>query len=322
MNSPFFGTGISAPFDVVCFLSSTFWPFYLTEKTCMSEPTMNGCLTKIDRAMQHIDQINDEVGGGMVDVDPETIQARRVRYNYPSKPVDEMVFSISGDAPNIPPLLSVLVGEVVFQLRSALDHLVYQLIVAYTKKKPTFRSQFPIVGHGRKRQPDALAEYEAQKPGMIKGVSPTAEAIIDKVQPLQRGASYDKDPLWMIQELHNIDKHRILNLMVRGIASYRVEVRGPAEATSAFFQPRVLFEDGAELGRLTLPASHVGTKVEVHGKLTLDVAVEKVGRFRNISMIPLLFELHDYVDGIIDACMRLPEFPWKVCYPPRNPELA
>ncbi len=288
----------------------------------MSEPTMDGCLTKVDRAMQHIDQINDELAAGMVDVDPESIQVRRIRHYESSKAVERMVFYISGIPPKIPPQLSVLVGEVVFQLRSALDHLVYQLVVANTKKEPTCKTQFPIVATGNKGNPDPLANYESQKPGMIKGVSAAAEAIIDNLQPLKRGASYHEDPLWMINELNNADKHRLLNLTVRGVAAYRVEVRGARSSTTAVFRPRVLFKDGAELGRLTLPDSLLGTKVDVHGKMTLEVAIEQAGLIRNVPMLPLLFQFHDYVDGIIDACMRLPEFPWKVCGPPRNPALS
>jgi hypothetical protein len=47
----------------------------------------------------------------------------------------------------------------------------------------------------------------------IQGIDPTAQTIIESLQPYHRGASYRDDPLWRLHELARIDKHRLLHVV-------------------------------------------------------------------------------------------------------------
>ena len=44
----------------------------------------------------------------------------------------------------------------------------------------------------------------------LKGIPPTAQAVIQGLQPYQQGNDFESHPLWALQELSNVDKHRTL----------------------------------------------------------------------------------------------------------------
>ena len=103
------------------------------------------------------------------------------------------------------PLLSfdalAVAGDVVHNLRSALDHLAYQLVlVGSPDVEPSRRVEFPIAK-------DA-ATYEADKRQKVKGMRADAVRSIDALQPYK--GVCNGDALWRIHDLDNIDKHRAL----------------------------------------------------------------------------------------------------------------
>lgn len=89
-------------------------------------------------------------------------------------------------------------GDIVHNLRSALDHLAYQLVIVGSGKEPSRRVEFPIAKD--------LATYEAEKARKLEGMRPPAIEAIDNIKPYKGG----NEPLWRIHELDNIDKHRTL----------------------------------------------------------------------------------------------------------------
>jgi hypothetical protein len=89
-------------------------------------------------------------------------------------------------------------GDVIQNLRTALDYLAQQLVWAGSGEEPTRFVQFPIAK-------DATA-YEADKPKRVQGMCPKAIKAIDALKPYKGG----NDALWKIHELNNIDKHRTL----------------------------------------------------------------------------------------------------------------
>ncbi|MBZ5523208.1 MAG: hypothetical protein LAP21_13305 [Acidobacteriia bacterium] len=88
-------------------------------------------------------------------------------------------------------------GDVVHNLRSALDHLANQLVIV-GGGKPDQSTGFPIAKD--------LATYEVDKPKKVKGMRQVAITAIDNVKPYKGGTA----PLWRIHELDIIDKHRHL----------------------------------------------------------------------------------------------------------------
>lgn len=98
---------------------------------------------------------------------------------------------------------SVIIGDVLHNLRSTLDHLAYALAVKHTNPIPddiAKESEFPIFASNNV---NAITRR-------IRGMDPNAQEVIKSLQPYHRGKDFALDPLWMLYELSNIDKHRLL----------------------------------------------------------------------------------------------------------------
>jgi hypothetical protein len=100
----------------------------------------------------------------------------------------------------VPEFLSLLAGDVIQNLMSALDHLAYQLVCSDTLDNPPNPNwiYFPIQ--------DDVAKYDAKKTGKMEGAAAETIAAIDTLKPYKQG----NDLLWMLFRLNNIEKHRLL----------------------------------------------------------------------------------------------------------------
>src|SRR5438477_10778350 len=106
---------------------------------------LDGVRAKIKRARQHIKQINDDIVVNRkvrFPSDPVRAQTQTQigRLNDPSTHHRWFVFSLKGNPPALDLDFTIVAGEAVHHLRSVLDHLVYQLVIAKTKQPPTFNS--------------------------------------------------------------------------------------------------------------------------------------------------------------------------------------
>ncbi len=89
-------------------------------------------------------------------------------------------------------------GDIVHNLRSALDYLANQLVWVGSGEEPSRQVEFPIAK-------DA-ATYERDKARKVEGMCPKTVKAIDALHPYKGG----NDALWKIHALDNIDKHRTL----------------------------------------------------------------------------------------------------------------
>ena len=104
----------------------------------------------------------------------------------------------------VSPWIGPVIGDCLFNLRSALDHLALSLALAYTPvltDKQRRDSTFPIL---RKPLSD---KDESEK---IGGIHPGAQASIRAFQPYQRPQDLKSHPLWWLNELNRVDKHQTL----------------------------------------------------------------------------------------------------------------
>lgn len=111
-----------------------------------------------------------------------------------------------GDEPRSPVQWSIRAGECTYNLRSGLDHLVWQL-VNVNGECPGRHNGFPIQN---KPNPDNLRKQ-------LRGVSPSAVARIESVQPYCKSdETHPPDVervgrgLAILDEIRNIDTHRHL----------------------------------------------------------------------------------------------------------------
>ena len=160
----------------------------------------------------------------------------------------------------LPPLeLGVWIGEVAHNLRSALDGLVYQLgLLNGASEEALTRTQFPIFLKGRvakchgkcggKKKPP---HFRCNGKKLIKPLRREHQTAIERLQPYRRGNLGKRSPLYLLHELNNADKHRLLQVVGAKPAGYFAGAAwGDEPLPKYWISTRTVFEDGAEVGRV------------------------------------------------------------------------
>ncbi len=86
-------------------------------------------------------------------------------------------------------------------MNSRLDQLAWQLALL-GNPTPSKDVMFPILSE----QKNNCREYFNKR---VRDIPAKAVSIIDEIQPYKRGPNYREDPLWQLNELSNLDKHRV-----------------------------------------------------------------------------------------------------------------
>ena len=185
-----------------------------------------------------------------------------------------------------PPLdLALRVGEVVHQIRSALDHLANRLVRA-AGHQPTRRTSFPIIIRPPRK---AVAIHP--------GLDPKALSVIDQVQPYHRGHEPDHHPLAVLNELWNIDKHRNLSLTATLLANSQIYISDAKGGwrVGGQFQPGPLADDGI-VGVFRFEGGGPSADAEVEASGDLFVTIADTGPWGTARPVTeILEELHQYV---------------------------
>ncbi len=146
---------------------------------------------KIERARKHFTELELEVKA-FLDSKPYQVGVKR------NVDTQQLVYYVSS-VKSVPPIIAAITGDVVHNLRSALDHLAYHLVDVGTCGKGPFRHvYFPIYANAK--------EYKKQRHEKVQGMRQDAVKAIDALQPYKGG----NDSLWQLVKLDNTDKHRLL----------------------------------------------------------------------------------------------------------------
>lgn len=130
----------------------------------------------------------------------------------PSSTTDQPIFILQPKEP-IPSRFGFIIGDCFQNLRSSLDYLVRELVIA-AGNKPTDREMFPIC-----KTPKGFKG--AVERGQLEGIPADAFKEIESIQPYNLGDDWEKSTLWVVDELTNINKHRRVPLtMLRGAQSH------------------------------------------------------------------------------------------------------
>jgi len=114
-----------------------------------------------------------------------------------------------------PAEISLLVGDAVHNLRSALDHAVYFLAernLGTLTPETEHALMFPIVGNENSKgaPADGSEIIDNLITRTLVGVPDPARAFIKQEQPYHWGDGFRYHSLWCIHDLDRIDKHRRL----------------------------------------------------------------------------------------------------------------
>jgi len=200
-----------------------------------------------------------------------------------------------------PPLSwSVAMGEIVHNLRSALDHLACQLFLTSGGIDCDW-TQFPILSD------DTDAGFQRWIDKRLPGLSNEIAAELRRLQPYKRGDEAARDPLAILNRLSNEDKHRLLVPMFAatipgstGMIGHR-ELRDVEEAPSATFDLAAgpLSAD-APIAVLDFPITGPNPHVEVEPHFPIDIAFDNGG-----PVVTVLRAIGGYVTNrVFNAFLR------------------
>lgn len=186
-----------------------------------------------------------------------------------------------GELPGVEPAWALMAGEIMFNLRSALDHLAWELHVRHFKGRPIpeeieSSSQFPI-----------FDTYRKWRKGLwrIKSLSERDRRAIRFLQPYQRRNdqwSRIRHALGDLNALHNVDKHRKLHL-VAGTQRFAGAPYFPPDTGFRFdpiFGP-VKSHDRIDTWFFAKPPA----EMEHHEGAHLEIVLEQPGYERNLVML-------------------------------------
>jgi hypothetical protein len=255
--------------------------------------SLDGPIAKLDRAKTHFQTLNKSIGAFkrskahdfvVTEVDPSTGE-KVVHLKVLKEPKN--------------PEWGLILGDVVHNLRSALDHLVWQLVLL-NGKKPRRQNQFPIIRAKNDYWEASKDRSESVRERMLVGVAEEHRAFIDMVQPFQAGSNAEGTALAVLSWISNADKHRVV------YASYLLTKEPTPEMfditsshPGAYIDASGNFgelEDGAEI--LRFRPHPPGAHVNVNAQLPLYIAFRQGGKDLSAESLKVIFKWIDaYVRG-------------------------
>ena len=152
----------------------------------------------------------------------------------------------AGASTSEPPLeeLALIFSDILGNLRSTLDYLVWQLVLL-GGRKPGRQTAFPVV----KREKD----WRVQGGAALQGVPEEWAALIEAMQPFQRFDRPDLHPLAILEHVNNLTKHRFLPAAVLTADAFGYLINVADVAAGETFESHDFLDrpivDGGELAR-------------------------------------------------------------------------
>lgn len=202
-------------------------------------------------------------------------------------------------------------GDAIGCMRDCLDHLVYELTVAYSGAvRPGFKPAFPVCER-RSQWPMLSSKNKINKQSgqwKVCGIDPRAQALVYRLQPFYRkhGNGPFRAPhlLWVLDELRNLDRHRRLSLIALGVTHGSTRVtRPPHIAIVREWSRRRPPTHRTVVQRIWLSPGSKETEVRVEPDFTYKVGFDEPTAFKQLTqVVGTLWELHSWLQA------RLAEF--------------
>ncbi len=238
---------------------------------------------KTERAKKHLADLENEVGKFMQS-NPYRLGTRM------DSDSDKRLYYLTA-VQDIPGDIVMTIGDVVHNLRCALDHLAHQLVLVGSPGKPVGRVQFPVF------KDKASFEKAIKGNSIVNGASQGAIDAIKALEPYQGGNDY----IWVISQLDNADKHR--SILAVGSAMRSINngmtmkaIDGQDVPVSLFVAPcarRVPLKVGDVLFATS------DTEVNRDLKFTFEVAFGEPGLMEAQPVVPRLQEASNYTNELI-----------------------
>jgi len=276
---------------------------------------LDSAYAQTERAIEQIVNLNDELTA-FLKLQPYKV----IGEPDPDAPESAVGLIARGSIEKELPLrFSVLTGEIVHNLRTVFDHIVWQLVIA-NGRSGNYRTGFPVCETPKEFETRALGKYRyiegRQRPeGKIERVSPEAQAVIESLQPYNTAKRPKASALYRLHHLDRIHKHRSLHIV--GCAAmlhtlyihrswYDRDLDGRLPVRSMRFRfprirtwegkPVIPFEDGAELFRVWSK-----DPVDMQQEISFTISFEEPGVVQAQPVVPTLNDLLSFTASTFDT---------------------
>jgi hypothetical protein len=247
-------------------------------------PSLANPRAKLERAQEHLIAL-DAATGEFFEVDPYEIVGE-----FDSK-TSEYLFRVK--VLREPPLrLGVIFGDFIHNLRSALDHLVWQLILL-DGGSPDRDTCFPVAS--------SSSEFQHMTERALQGLRPEHVTRIEALQPYHAGDRAEGHLLTLLPRLSNTDKHQIVHTALSWFRSDFVTEPRFTPNEDAIVQKRELarierMEDGAIVARVGITPIGPNPQVEMDAQVQIDIAFGE-GPTRAVALAKMGQLVHQIIES-------------------------
>jgi hypothetical protein len=254
---------------------------------------------KVERAKKHILDLERAITA-FHKTNPYAVSTKR------NPQTRQLIYYISRVDP-IPLNLAAISGDVIHNLRTALDYLHQHLLMVGTHTAAPSKGKdaaFYIDGHFDPNH------YKTSAPAKVKGLRRDAIDILNRIEPYKGGKGHN---LWIINELNNIDKHRALVMV--GAAYRSVSMWPVAERLFATMGVIIPEKDSKAMHKASFirPADtkcplKIGDELFIDSadaepdekmEFRFDVAINELQVFESQPVVEALQHFTDLVTGVI-----------------------
>lgn len=227
------------------------------------EANLNGARNKIERAEKHFREVNAAVEISLGAEDKNRVPP----FEYvPDR--QELIIFAPRPRP-VDPALPLAIGDCIHNLRSALDHLIFQLAVLNGKAvEAETKISFPIFLTAK--------DFQRCIAGKVAPfINGEALAEIEELQPYKAGNVHNADALWVLSQLDIIDKHRLLVVVDRHLRPTGFTITTPGGDVFDQVLPETAWKamgDGAEILRFDLSKA-IKSPGKIHVELQMAARV-------------------------------------------------
>jgi hypothetical protein len=244
---------------------------------------LSGVYLKLQRAETHIQSFHDEVAA-FSNRDPKPFDFAVRETPGSNHSIEYNLYAVIREKP--PHEMALPFGDAIQNIRSALDYLVYELAPPSVRRQR--KTQFPIFTKER--------EFKEQSPRMLMGIKGDERTIIERVQPYAVTNPPSDDPLTVLQELSNRDKHRLLTPMIAAVRELDSWVASDNADIRFTYLARGAVEDGARIVAFTATPQDPAKDMNVYPQSGLEIQIGDTGIVGfDIGAVDLLRMIHHHV---------------------------
>lgn len=240
---------------------------------------LTSACAKLARAREHRDALDAELSG------INEGGRYRARAKFDSKVSAYLVTLDEIEAPDLV-RLAAIIGDCAHNLRCTLDHIAEASVIA-NGGTPTRDTVFPVWetlnSKGNRRGPAKIRG----------GVNDAVLALVESLQPREYDKAGDDahdHPLWIVDQLDTIDKHRHLNVLARVFA--RVQVALAKSDVALFIQMvKGTFKPGEVMA--AFPFESDQGDMDVHGHFAVQV---RLADFQGREVVGCLDDLIGFME--------------------------